>query len=437
MERYDWKRLDSDERRRLLTRPALVGDAELQRRVAEIVALVQRDGDAALRRLALELEGVELESLEAAPGELERAESKLSAEQRDAIRAAAANIETFHRAQLPLPIAVETARGVHCERVTRPIQRVGLYVPAGTAPLPSSALMLGIPARLAGCTTRVLCSPVQRNGELDAAVLYAARVAGVERIFKVGGAQAVAAMAYGTETIPKVDKIFGPGSTWVTAAKALVDRDPAGAARDFPAGPSEVMVIADRTADARFVAADLLSQAEHGPDSQVLLLTTSADLAADVAVEVAAQTARLPRRGIVEEALAHSSIIVVDDLDTALEIANDYAPEHLILQVERPRDWLPAVQAAGSVFLGPWAPESVGDYCSGTNHVLPTYGYARRNSSLGIADFQRSMTVQELTEEGLENIGPIAQTLAELEGLDAHSRAVGERLAVLRSRERS
>jgi len=328
------------------------------------------------------------------------------------------------------PFAVDTMPGVHCERVVRAIESVGLYVPAGNAPLPSTALMLGVPARLAGCKTRILCSPVQASGRVDSAVLYAARIAGVERVFKLGGAQAIAAMAYGTESVPKVDKIFGPGNTWVTEAKAQVDRDPAGAARDYPAGPSEVLVIADAHANAAFVASDLLSQAEHGADSQVLLLTTSMDLAQAVAAALEMQKARLTRRELVEGALAHSSTLVVEDLASAFEISNRYAPEHLILQIERPREWLPRVAAAGSVFLGPWTPESVGDYCSGTNHVLPTYGYARRYSSLGVADFQRSMTVQELTPEGLRNLGPIATTLANLEGLDAHAWAVDERLAV-------
>src|SRR5690606_27647552 len=327
---------------------------------------------------------------------------------------------------------VETAAGVRCERLSRPIGKVGLYVPAGTAPLPSTALMLGIPARLAGCRTRILCSPPQRDGRVDSAVLFAAQVAGVQRVFRIGGAQAVAAMAYGTQSVPKVYKIFGPGNTWVTAAKALVDADPAGAARDFPAGPSEVLVIADDGADPAFVASDLLSQAEHGADSQVLLITTSRRLAAAVAAEVEAQKAKLSRRETVDGALAHSSIIVVDDLDAAVAISNEYAPEHLILQVERPRDLLAGVEAAGSVFLCPWSPESVGDYCSGTNHVLPTYGYARRSSSLGVGDFMRSMTVQELSAEGLRNIGPVAETLAELEGLDAHARSVGTRLEARR-----
>jgi histidinol dehydrogenase len=431
MKQYDWNALTETERQALLRRPALAGDDAVKARVAEIVAEVRRDGDAALRRLTREIDGIEIDTLEVGEDELAEAERTLTSAQRDAIRAAAGNIETFHRAQLPRDIDIETTHGVRCERLSRPIRRVGLYVPAGTAPLPSTALMLGIPARLAGCETRVLCSPPQRDGRVDAAVLYAARIAGVDRVFRIGGAHAIAAMAYGTESVPKVHKIFGPGNTWVTAAKALVDADPAGAARDFPAGPSEVLVIADDGANPAFVASDLLSQAEHGSDSQVLLITTSRRLAAAVAAEVDAQKARLSREETVDGALAHSSIIVVDRLETAVEISNEYAPEHLILQVERPRDALAGVEAAGSVFLGPWSPESVGDYCSGTNHVLPTYGYARRSSSLGVGDFMRSMTVQELSEAGLRNIGPVAETLAELEGLDAHARAVSTRLEAL------
>jgi histidinol dehydrogenase len=431
MNRYEWNRLAPAERQRVLSRPALAGDDALNVRVEEIVARVKNGGDSALVALTHELDGVQLASFEVDRAEFAHAAAALSEAQRDAIRVAAANIETFHRAQLTAPIAVDTAEGVRCERLTRPIASVGLYVPAGSAPLPSTALMLGIPARLAGCATRILCSPAQRDGRVNAGVLYAAQVAGVERVFKLGGAQAIAAMAYGTESVPKADKVFGPGNTWVTAAKAIVDRDPAGAARDFPAGPSEVMVIADAAADAAFVAADLLSQAEHGPDSQVLLVTTSMRLAEAAAAEVERQKSRLSRETIVDDALAHSSIIIVEGLETAFEIANAYAPEHLILQIERPRDWLPRVQAAGSVFLGPWAPESVGDYCSGTNHVLPTYGYARRSSSLGVADFCRSMTVQELSPTGLRTIGPVAETLAELEGLEAHRQAVTVRLLAL------
>lgn len=431
MKQYEWNALGEGERQALLRRPALAGDEALKARVAEIIAEVRRDGDAALRRLTREIDRIEIGALEVGDDEFDEAERSLTASQRDAIRTAARNIETFHRAQLPSDLVVDTAPGVRCERLSRPIRRVGLYVPAGTAPLPSTALMLGIPARLAGCETRILCSPPQRDGRVDPAVLFAARVAGVDRVFRIGGAQAIAAMAYGTESVPKVYKIFGPGNTWVTAAKALVDADPEGAARDFPAGPSEVLVIADDTASPAFVASDLLSQAEHGADSQVILITTSKRLAAAVAAEVDAQKAKLSRRETVDGALAHSSIIVVDDLATAVAISNTYAPEHLILQVEQPRELLAAVEAAGSVFLGPWSPESIGDYCSGTNHVLPTYGYARRSSSLGVGDFLRSMTVQELSADGLRTIGPIAETLAELEGLDAHARAVTTRLDVL------
>jgi histidinol dehydrogenase len=423
-----WETATDEQQRKLLARPALAKDANLAASVAAIVDRVRREGDAALLELTAKLDGVRLRSLEVGDTEIEESGTRLSAAQRDAIEVAARNIETFHRLQLPTPISVDTVPGVRCERVARPIDSVGLYVPAGSAPLPSTALMLGVPAKLAGCGTRVLCSPPQADGRVHPAVLYAARITSVQRVFKLGGAQAVAALAYGTETVPKVDKIFGPGNTWVTEAKAQVDRDPAGAARDYPAGPSEVLVIADANANAAFVASDLLSQAEHGADSQVLLLTTSPALAAAVAAEIEKQKARLTRSAIVDGALTSSSTIVVPDLDTAFAIANRYAPEHLILQIEKPRDWLVRVRNAGSVFLGPWTPESVGDYCSGTNHVLPTYGFARRYSSLGVADFLRSMTVQELTVEGLRNIGPVATTLAELEGLDAHAQAVQLRL---------
>jgi histidinol dehydrogenase len=291
--------------------------------------------------------------------------------------------------------------------------------------------MLAIPAALAGCQTRLLCTPPQPDGRADPAVLTAARSCGVQQIFKLGGAQAIAAMAYGTETVPKVEKVFGPGSTWVTAAKAQVAQDPLGAARDMPAGPSEVLVIADDTANPAFVAADLLSQAEHGPDSQVILVTTSAAVCAATLAEVDKQRTSLSRHDIVSQSLQYAAAILVADLETAVEVANRYAPEHLLLQIENPRAWLDEIQAAGSVFLGSWAPESVGDYCSGTNHVLPTYGFARAYSGLGVDDFMRSMTVQELTPAGLATVGPIAETLADLEGLDAHSRAVRQRLDFL------
>jgi len=429
MQLYVWNELGPAERRRVLSRPALADDASVRAKVAGIIERVRADGDRALVELAQELDGARVGALEVTAAEFPSAEARLDAAAKQAIRAAAANIETFHRAQLPAPLRIETAPGVSCERVWRPLRSVGLYVPAGSAPLPSTALMLGIPARLAGCPVRILCSPPRADGSVDPAVLYAAQTSGIAHVFKIGGAQAIAAMAYGTASVPKVDKVFGPGSVWVTEAKAQVERDPEGAARDYPAGPSEVLVIADARARADFVAADLLSQAEHGADSQVVLVTTSATLGYAVMRAIDEQKLKLARRKAIDGALAHSSIVVVDDVAEALELANAYAPEHLILQVESPRLWLDGVQSAGSVFLGTWAPESVGDYCSGTNHVLPTYGYAHRYSSLGVGDFLRAMTVQELSREGLENIGPVAVTLARLEGLDAHAEAVLRRLS--------
>jgi histidinol dehydrogenase len=323
---------------------------------------------------------------------------------------------------------------VRVERLLRPVARVGLYVPAGSAPLPSTALMLGVPARIAGCPEVVLCSPARADGRCDPAVLYAARVVGVHRVFKLGGAQAIAAMAYGTASVPRCDKLFGPGNAWVTEAKLQVSTDPQGAAIDMPAGPSEVLVVADAQAEPAFVAADLLSQAEHGPDSQVVLVSPSAALIEAVAAEVERQCAALPRSGIAREALAHSRLIEVDSLEQALQVSNRYAPEHLILQVAEPRAWLARVESAGSVFLGAWTPESVGDYASGSNHVLPTYGYARSYSGVSVASFQKQISVQELSPAGLRAIGPCTATLAAAEQLEAHRRAVTLRLAALDER---
>jgi len=428
MRQYAWSQLSASEQSALLERPALREDATVQSRVADIISRVRRDGDGALFELTEQIDGVRPETLKATADDFIAAEATLNPEQKRAIAAAQANIRRFHEAQLTAPIAVETAPGVLCERLSRPIARVGLYVPAGSAPLPSTALMLAIPAEIAGCTTRVLCSPPQADGGINPAVLYVAQLCGVEDVYKVGGAQAIAAIAYGTDSVPKVDKIFGPGNTWVTAAKEQVAQDPSGAAKDMPAGPSEVLVIADDSADPAFVAADLLSQAEHGADSQSALISTSATLTDAVLEAIASQRVSLSRRDIVAKSLANSFALVVDDLETALAISNRYAPEHLILQLRNARTWIDRVQAAGSVFLGPWTPESVGDYCSGTNHVLPTYGFARSYSSLGVNDFLRSMTIQEISASGLQAIGPTACTLADMEGLDAHARAVSLRL---------
>ena len=358
----------------------------------------------------------------------------LTPEQIAAIERAVANVSRFHEAQKLQPLSVETMPGVVCERVTRAIESVGLYVPAGSAPLPSTAIMLAAPARIAGCPLRAIASPPTRDGRVDAAVLVAAKLCGVDVVYKMGGAQAIAAFAFGTETVRKVDKIFGPGSAWVTAAKQIVAADPAGAAIDLPAGPSEVLVIADDTADPRFVAADLLAQAEHDAIAQVVLVTTSRALAEAVAGEIAAQTAALSRRDIVTQSMAASRCILVPDLATAITVSNEYAPEHLIIQTSKPRTLLSHVTCAGSVFLGPWSPESIGDYCSGTNHVLPTAGFARAYSGLSIAQYQKSITVQELSADGLRALGPTAVTLSELEGLDAHGNAVKVRLAALAER---
>jgi histidinol dehydrogenase len=306
-----------------------------------------------------------------------------------------------------------------------------LYVPAGSAPLPSTAIMLAVPALLAGCTQRVLCTPARADGRADAGVLAAARLCGIDTAYKVGGAQAIAAMAYGTQTIPKVAKIFGPGNRWVTAAKQLVAADADGAAIDLPAGPSEVCVIADESADADHVAADLLAQAEHDRQAQAILVTDCAALAQRVRAALAARAPLLARQSILAESIGRIRLIVVGDLDAAIEVAEAYAPEHLLLQTRNPRALLERIGTAGSVFIGPWSPEPVGDYCSGTNHVLPTYGHARACSGLAVTDFMRSMTVQELSADALRALGPVAITLARLEGLDAHAAAVEARLAVL------
>jgi histidinol dehydrogenase len=431
MRRLDWNALDEAGRRDALARPTQARTEELRDGVRQIIARVRVDGDAALRELSAKYDGCPLQSIEVGEAEFAEAEAALDPALKAAILEAASRIEIFHRATAPRPVVVETAVGVRVERALRPIGRVGLYVPAGSAPLPSTALMLGIPARIAGCREVLLCSPARPDGSCDEAVLYAARVTGVHRVFKLGGAQAIAAMAYGTASVSACDKLFGPGNAWVTEAKLQVSGDPDGAAIDMPAGPSEVLVIADADADATFVAADLLSQAEHGPDSQVLLVSPSGPLLDEVANEVARQLADLPRRDVALQALAQSRMIAVDSLAQAVEISNRYAPEHLILQVAAPRSLLADVQSAGSVFLGKWTPESVGDYCSGSNHVLPTYGYARNHSGVSVASFQKQISVQEVSAEGLLRIGPCTITMAAAEQLEAHVRAVRRRLSAL------
>jgi histidinol dehydrogenase len=427
----DWIGLNEEQRRAALARPPQV--KEVSAVVLEVINSVRERGDAALRAYTKRFDGVDVESLRVPEAEFAAARQALSARQIAAIQTAIANVERFHALQMPQSVELEIMSGVRCERVIRPISAVGLYVPAGSAPLPSAVVMLAVPARIAGCPRRVLCTPPNREGGANPAVLVAAQLCGVDTVFKVGGAQAIAALAYGTQSVPKVDKIYGPGNAWVTAAKQLVANDPAGAACDLPAGPSEVMVIADDSARPEFVAADLLAQAEHDSQAQALLVTSSASLAQAVVGSVAAQTQELSRRSILEKSLAASRCIVVPDTATAIEVANAYAAEHLILEVREPRRWLAQIQNAGSIFLGAWSPEPMGDYCSGTNHVLPTYGYARAYSGLSVHDFVKRVTVQELTPAGLRSLGPVAVTLAQLEGLDAHANAVLRRLAVIDS----
>ena len=425
----DWNALDADAQARALTRPVQTVAAQTRASVAELIDQVRSRGDTALREITERFDGVAPERFEVSEAEFAAAELAVPAELRIAMQQAADRIDRFHRAGMAQPYSVETAPGVVCEKVIRPIARVGLYVPAGSAPLPSTALMLGVPAKLAGCREVVLCTPPRKDGSADPAVLVAARLTGVHRVFKIGGAQAIAAMAYGTETVPSCDKLFGPGNSFVTEAKQQVAQAGA-AAIDMPAGPSEVLVIADAGANPAFVAADLLSQAEHGPDSQVLLLCDDAAMIAAVQDEVEAQVAQLAREAIARQALGSSLLVKVASIAQAFEISNRYAPEHLILALREPRQWLDKVEAAGSVFLGDYTPEALGDYCSGTNHVLPTAGAARAYSGVSVASYQNQISVQAASREGIAGIGPCALTLARAEGMGAHANAVALRLGV-------
>ncbi|MGI3102646.1 histidinol dehydrogenase [Vibrio alginolyticus] len=426
-----WQSLSENQQDSILERPAIAEGANITTAVAEVIAKVREEGDSALIELTEKFDRAKPESIRVSSQEIKAASERLSESMKSALEQAYANISKFHKAQKPQPIKVETQPGVLCEQVTRPIQKVGLYIPGGSAPLPSTVLMLGVPAKIAGCRKVVLCSPPPIADE----ILYVAKLCGIDEVYNVGGGQAVAAMAYGTETVSKVDKIFGPGNAYVTEAKRQVSNDFRGAAIDMPAGPSEVLVIADETADADFIAADLLSQAEHGPDSQVVLVTPSPVIADQVTDAVQRQLKELSRADIAEKALASSLIIISESMTQSVSISNYYGPEHLIVQTKNPRELLPLLDNAGSIFLGDWSPESAGDYASGTNHVLPTYGYTRTYSSLGLADFSKRMTVQELSADGLKNLAPTVVTMAEAEGLDAHKRAVTIRVEKLASKK--
>ncbi|KAA6339147.1 Histidinol dehydrogenase [termite gut metagenome] len=409
----------------ILKRPVLQTES-LFETVQAIINRVKTEGDKAVLAYEAEFDKAQLRFLSVTPEEWEEAESKIDIELKNALQLAKKNIETFHAAQRFEGKKIETMKGVTCWQKAVAIEKVGLYVPGGTAPLFSTVLMLAVPAKIAGCKEIILCTPPNREGKIHPAILYAARLAGVSKIFKAGGVQAIAAMAYGTESIPKVYKIFGPGNQYVTAAKQLVGL--CDVAIDMPAGPSEVEVLADDTANPRFVAADLLSQAEHGMDSQALLITTSDSLLKEVADETERQLNELPRRDIVRKSLANSKLILVKNMDEAMELTNEYAPEHLIIEAKNYSELAERVVNAGSVFLGHWSPESAGDYASGTNHTLPTNGYAKAYSGVSLDSFIRKITFQEITPEGLSGIGSAIEVMAANEQLDAHKNAVTVRM---------
>lgn len=425
MQTLIWNTLSDTEKRQALSRPAQQIGESIKQAVDAIRENVAQNGDKALIELAEKFDKVKLEKLTVSAEEIVSASGRTSPKLRQAIQQAKANIEAFHKAQQNQEIDIETQVGVRCQVLTRPISRVGLYIPGGSAPLFSTVLMLAIPAKIAGCKKIVLCSPPPIADE----ILYTANLCGVETIYAIGGAQAIFAMAQGTETVAQVDKIFGPGNAFVTEAKRQVVQS--GTAIDMPAGPSEVLVIADKFADPDFVASDLLSQAEHGADSQVILVTTSETQAKATALAIERQVAELPRAETARKALSHSRIFIAESLNQAVEISNEYAPEHLIVQTQNARELLPLLDNAGSIFLGAYSPESIGDYASGTNHVLPTYGYTKTYSSLGLADFSKRMTVQELTPEGFKNLAETVEVMAEAEQLMAHKMAVSLRLAKL------
>jgi len=424
----NWQNLSIRERKAALARPAIAESGLLSQQVENILNNVRKNGDQALYALTEKFDGVTLKTLRVTDEIIQAAKQALSSKRMKAIETAYGQIKRFHQAQICEDITVETTAGVRCTLKTEAIESVGLYIPAGSAPLPSTVLMLGVPSQLAKCSRTVLVCPPDKNGQLANEILVAASLCEIDEIYTIGGAQACAALAFGTATIKAVNKIFGPGNKYVTEAKKQLSQQVNGFAIDMPAGPSEVLVIADKNANASFVAADLLSQAEHGPDSQVILLSDSATLIAGVQEELLSQISVLSRQNIAEQALRQSRLILVKDLSQAAEISNDYAPEHLIIQTDNAQDLLKSLRNAGSIFVGAYTPESAGDYASGTNHVLPTYGYSKVISSLSLADFSRRFTVQEITKQGLANIAECITELTDAEGLDGHKRAVTIRL---------
>jgi histidinol dehydrogenase len=409
----------------ILTRPTF-DNKQLLKQVGKILQDVRQKGDTAVKKYTKKFDGIALRKMQVDAKEIKKAEALISIELKQAIDHAYANILLFHNTQKETVKEVETMPGVHCWRKSIPLERVGLYIPGGTAPLFSTVLMLGVPAFVAGCKDVILCTPVSKEGSIHPAILYAASKVGVQTIYKIGGAQAIGAMAYGTSTIKKVDKIFGPGNQYVTAAKQLVQLE--GTAIDMPAGPSEVCVVADASAKADYVAADLLSQAEHGVDSQVLLICNDASMIEKVGQAVETQLNLLPRKSIAQQALDNSKSILVSNMDEAMLISNQYAPEHLIIAADQAEALAAQVINAGSVFLGHYTPESAGDYASGTNHTLPTNGHARAYSGVSVDSFVKKVTFQQITKEGIQQVGPTVITMAEAEGLDAHANAVKIRI---------
>jgi histidinol dehydrogenase len=412
----------------LLERPTKTVD-DIEATVKEIFAAVQSKGDEAVNQYTEQFDGITLNTILVSEAEIQTAIAAVDDELKAAIQLAKSNIEKFHQAQKTNRLSVETTEGVHCWQEKRPIQKIGLYIPGGTAPLFSTVLMLAVPASIAGCKEVILCSPPDKNGNLNPAILYAANLCGVSKILKVGGIQAIAGMTFGTTSIPKVYKIFGPGNQYVTVAKQLATQF--GVAIDMPAGPSELLVVADDTADAAFVASDLLSQAEHGTDSQVILVSTSKEMIEAVEQEVQTQLDVLPRKAIAEKAIANSKLIFVENAAIALDLINEYGPEHFIVCTENNDFYVDNIENAGSVFIGNYTPESAGDYASGTNHTLPTNGYAKNYSGVNLDSFMKSMTFQKISEKGIQNIGKAIEIMAEKEGLQAHKNAVTLRLKAI------
>ena len=424
-----YKNPDKAEWNVLAKRPILEQEA-LDDIVVDILSNVKIDKDKALLKYAEKFDGVVLDSLKVESSEVEEAISVVSQELKEAINIAKQNIEVFHKSQKVEEQIIETTKGVKCWRKSVAIEKVGLYIPGGSAPLFSTILMLGIPAKLAGCKEVVLCTPPNKEGEINPAILYTANLVGISKIYKVGGAQGIAAMAFGTESVPQVYKIFGPGNQFVTKAKELIQQE--GVAIDMPAGPSEVLVIADESSNPGFVAADLLSQAEHGPDSQVILLSDNEDIIKQTIIELEKQLNILPRKNIAREALKNSRAILLNSIEECVKFSNLYAPEHLIIATENATNYIKSITNAGSVFLGKYSCESAGDYASGTNHTLPTNGYAKNYSGVSLDSFVKKITFQNLSKEGIQAIGPAIELMAEAEGLDAHKNAVTLRLEALK-----